>query len=186
MSRPRVPPTEDYISASSTPSYTSEYLTLLKAATATPPSRAALRNDVDQAAGSDPVYNVEELESLGVADIIDGVSFESPQLYESHFRHAELKTFREIELSEAPSIPTGGAVVDAKKERERRRITGVTPQAGGEEFISLSLTKRSETRMVDDGPHPESRLMREDDDLGEGDDGASCLMGSGFIRRLND
>jgi len=37
-----------------------------------------------------------------------------------------------------------------------------------DEYISLSLTTRDgEYR----GPHPESRLMREDDDLGEGDDG---------------
>jgi len=36
-----------------------------------------------------------------------------------------------------------------------------------EDYISLSLTKRDDEYL---GPHPESRLMREDDDLGEGDD----------------
>lgn len=37
-----------------------------------------------------------------------------------------------------------------------------------DEYISLSLTTRVDEYQ---GPHPESRLMREDDDLGEGDDG---------------
>lgn len=36
------------------------------------------------------------------------------------------------------------------------------------DFISLSVTRKEDLYQ---GPHPESRLMREDDDLGEGDDG---------------
>lgn len=43
--------------------------------------------------------------------------------------------------------------------------------SGEEDFISLSVTKRSE----DTGPHPESRLVREEDELGEGDDGTFYL-----------
>ena len=39
-----------------------------------------------------------------------------------------------------------------------------------DDFISLSVTKRD---TVPQGPHPESRLRREDDELGEGDDGMS-------------
>ena len=42
--------------------------------------------------------------------------------------------------------------------------------AGEEDFISLSVTRRDE---VSQGPHPESRLVREEDELGEGDDGRS-------------
>lgn len=38
--------------------------------------------------------------------------------------------------------------------------------SGEEDFISLSVTRRSE----DSGPHPDSRLVREEDELGEGDD----------------
>ena len=37
---------------------------------------------------------------------------------------------------------------------------------GEEDFISLSVTKRDEYA----GPHPESRLVREEDELGEGED----------------
>lgn len=43
-----------------------------------------------------------------------------------------------------------------------------------DDFISLSVTKRDASR--DQGPHPGSRLQREDDDLGEGDDGAYELL----------
>lgn len=40
-----------------------------------------------------------------------------------------------------------------------------------EGFISLSVARRDEYK----GPHPESRLVREEDELGEGDDGSSSL-----------
>jgi GC-rich sequence DNA-binding factor len=47
------------------------------------------------------------------------------------------------------------------------RTTGAA-SSRADEYISLSLTTRGDGYQ---GPHPESRLMREDDDLGEGDDG---------------
>lgn len=56
----------------------------------------------------------------------------------------------------------------AKEKRERLRAGKPSDATSGEDFISLSVTKRAEEWQ---GPHPESRLMREDDDLGEGDDG---------------
>ncbi|PPQ85156.1 hypothetical protein CVT25_004163 [Psilocybe cyanescens] len=61
-------------------------------------------------------------------------------------------------------IPSESSIQVAKEKRERLRKT----QANGEEdFISLSVTKRDEEPQ---GPHPESRLVREEDELGEGDD----------------
>lgn len=51
----------------------------------------------------------------------------------------------------------------------RHTKTTTTASTGEEDgFISLSVTRKEDTYQ---GPHPESRLMREDDDLGEGDDG---------------
>lgn len=38
--------------------------------------------------------------------------------------------------------------------------------SGEEDFISLSVARRDDYA----GPHPESRLVREEDELGEGDD----------------
>jgi GC-rich sequence DNA-binding factor len=62
------------------------------------------------------------------------------------------------------SIPSASSITAAKQRRERMRAA----PAESEDYISLSLTKRDD---VPQGPHPESRLMREDDELGEGDDG---------------
>ena len=63
------------------------------------------------------------------------------------------------------AIPSESSILNAKQKRERIRTT-VT--SNGEDYISLSVIKRSEESK---GPHPESRLMREEDELGEGDDG---------------
>lgn len=62
------------------------------------------------------------------------------------------------------AIPSSSAINAAKEKRDRLRKVG-KPE---EDFISLSLTKRQD---YSQGPHPESRLVREDDEMGEGDDG---------------
>jgi GC-rich sequence DNA-binding factor len=62
-------------------------------------------------------------------------------------------------------IPSESSIKVAKEKRERLRKVGA---AGEEDFISLSVSRRDE---VPQGPHPESRLVREEDELGEGDDG---------------
>lgn len=61
------------------------------------------------------------------------------------------------------SIPSASSVQAAKEKRERLRKND--PE---EDYISLSLTKRVD---FSQGPHPTSRLVREEDELGEGDDG---------------
>lgn len=63
-------------------------------------------------------------------------------------------------------IPLESTILAAKEKRERLRRTQPVPEDDG--FISLTVSRREEGYQ---GPHPESRLMREDDDLGEGDDG---------------
>ena len=65
------------------------------------------------------------------------------------------------------AIPSQSAVLAAKEKRERMRAAGPS-SSQADEYISLSLTTRADEYQ---GPHPESRLMREDDDLGQGDDG---------------
>jgi hypothetical protein len=67
-------------------------------------------------------------------------------------------------------IPLESSIKVAKERRERLRKTGVSHD---DDFISLSVVKRPEESQ---GPHPESRLMREEDELGEGDDGASVSV----------
>ena len=69
----------------------------------------------------------------------------------------------------APEIPSESSILAAKQKRERMRETKPLEEDG---FISLSVTRRDAEYK---GPHPESRLVREDDELGEGDDGAFGL-----------
>jgi GC-rich sequence DNA-binding factor len=60
--------------------------------------------------------------------------------------------------------------LNAKQKRERIRTTATS---NGEDYISLSVIKRSDESK---GPHPDSRLVREEDELGEGDDGAYSFI----------
>lgn len=60
-------------------------------------------------------------------------------------------------------IPSQSRITAAKERRERLRV-GTAEQ----EYISLSVTKQAD---ISHGPHPESRLMREEDEIGEGEDG---------------
>jgi GC-rich sequence DNA-binding factor len=52
--------------------------------------------------------------------------------------------------------------------KEKRQKLRQTEAIASDEFISLTVSKRGEEI---DEPHPESRLVREEDELGEGDDG---------------
>ncbi|KAH9841721.1 nineteen complex-related protein 2-domain-containing protein, partial [Rhodofomes roseus] len=74
-----------------------------------------------------------------------------------------------IDLSAEPeletAIPSASAVQVAKEKRERLRTLGTSNTS--EDYISLSVSKRSD---FSQGPHPESRLMREEDELGDADD----------------
>ncbi|RPD62638.1 GCFC-domain-containing protein [Lentinus tigrinus ALCF2SS1-7] len=60
------------------------------------------------------------------------------------------------------AIPSASSILAAKEKRDRLRKS-----TAGEDYISLSLTKRDD---FSQGPHPESRLMREEDELGDADD----------------
>lgn len=80
-----------------------------------------------------------------------------------------------FEENSAAFIPSESSIKVAKEKRERLRQTQVT---GEDDFISLSVTKRSDEPK---GPHPESRLVREEDELGEGDDGTLLFTCTFFI-----
>ncbi|OBZ68654.1 GC-rich sequence DNA-binding factor 2 [Grifola frondosa] len=74
-----------------------------------------------------------------------------------------------MEMESETIIPSESSVMVAKQKRERLRASG----ASGEDYISLSVSKRSD---FSQGPHPESRLMREDDELGDADDGMYTVL----------
>lgn len=72
------------------------------------------------------------------------------------------------ETENAASIPSESSIKVAKEKRDRLRKTG-----GEEDFISLSVSRRQD---FSEGPHPESRLVREEDELGEGEDGKASIF----------
>jgi GC-rich sequence DNA-binding factor len=67
------------------------------------------------------------------------------------------------------SIPTTAAITEAKERRERMRAEG--GGTGTDSFISLEVG-----RVVKSG---ESRLVREEDELGDGDEGKFILIDKG-------
>jgi GC-rich sequence DNA-binding factor len=72
--------------------------------------------------------------------------------------------FTDVDLDESATvIPSEASIKAAKERRDNRRKVGTT-----EDFISLTVTRKQDEYQ---GPHPESRLVREEDELGEGDDG---------------
>ncbi|KAG9315745.1 GCFC-domain-containing protein [Chiua virens] len=99
---------------------------------------------------------------VNVSMIVDEAAFEISELPGkiSASRHGALRSCSP-EGAETV-IPSQSRIVAAKERRERLR-TGTAEQ----EYISLTVTKRSD---VLEGPHPESRLVREEDEVGEGDD----------------
>ncbi|KAJ7021614.1 nineteen complex-related protein 2-domain-containing protein [Mycena alexandri] len=88
--------------------------------------------------------------SLDMGDISADISMQMVESIDAY----ESETF----------IPSESSIKVAKERRERLRATGV---ASEDDFISLSVVQGADESR---GPHPESRLMREEDELGEGDD----------------
>ncbi|KAG8934755.1 hypothetical protein FRC02_009336 [Tulasnella sp. 418] len=106
-------------------------------------------------------YNADELEAMGI----------NPNSAEA-FTSTPTGTM----ASGVKGIGTTDDVLEAKKKRERMRVIGApAAPSADDDFISLSETKKSYEYS---GPHPESRLMREEDDLGEGDDDMAEYTGA--------
>jgi GC-rich sequence DNA-binding factor len=65
------------------------------------------------------------------------------------------------------AIPALSSIAAAREKRTRLRAA----PGAADDYISLSLVQASDAPQS--GPHPDSRLVREEDELGEGDDGRS-------------
>jgi GC-rich sequence DNA-binding factor len=147
----RLPPTpaaETPTASSSTasPSYSREYLSELKAST---PSRAP-RATVPDAAEQD-----DDMDSSGLS------------------RVARDKYALKMAADTTAGIPDAAAIASAKMKRQAAVESSKHGGLGenGEDFISLG-GGRLVVHDGTDGPHPESRLMREEDEEDEGDEGA--------------
>ncbi|KAI9465519.1 GCFC-domain-containing protein [Lactarius psammicola] len=141
-----------------------------------PTSSRTLSSSVDQASlshptTSSPVYDEAHLNELKAStpsfrpsiSTGDDRDFDTPMI--SAPGDAVTESLADPDAG-GVAIPSQSYVLAAKEKRERLR-TSSPSSSHSEDYISLSLTKRNDEYL---GPHPESRLMREDDDLGEGDD----------------
>ncbi|CAE6458225.1 unnamed protein product [Rhizoctonia solani] len=138
----RMPETLEQASISNSgPVYDRAYLDQLKAATMSASPAPTPDADVEMTLGIDEADGAMVVDTGDVGDVFD---------------------------TQQTNIPLSSTVIDAKKKREQMRVTGKTNAPQQDEFISLSLIRRDEDTYQ--GPHPTSRLQREDDDLGEGDD----------------
>ncbi|GJE88491.1 hypothetical protein PsYK624_045740 [Phanerochaete sordida] len=133
-------PTSTPAKANGAPTYSAEYLSELKAST--PSSRLRLQEEDSISYDADVSLAADSLAQSSLASIVDLTG--------------------DVDMD--TNIPSSSTVQAAKEKRDRLRKVG---SAVDEDYISLSVTKSSD---MPQGPHPESRLMREDDELGEGDD----------------
>ncbi|CAG8622949.1 16265_t:CDS:2, partial [Acaulospora colombiana] len=146
-------------SRSEGPRYDASYLEELKASTnsARPP---ALRPGVDGAEpngmviDNDLTFDASEMEGAIIEEVVD-MPLVSQNPAADTMIHSE------------------SYVKSAREKRERLRKTGINDSEA--DYISLTVARKEE---FDSGPHPESRLMREDDDLGEGDDDDAAYTGA--------
>ncbi|EKM51607.1 uncharacterized protein PHACADRAFT_31439 [Phanerochaete carnosa HHB-10118-sp] len=133
-------PTSTPARTNGAPTYSAEYLSELKAST--PSTRPRLQDDDSISYDADVSLAADTLAQSSLASIVDLTG----------------------DADTEASILSSSAVQAAKEKRDRLRKMRTTAD---EDFISLSVTKHSD---IPQGPHPESRLMREEDELGEGDD----------------
>ncbi|OCF37062.1 GC-rich sequence DNA-binding factor [Kwoniella heveanensis BCC8398] len=128
-------------SSSASGMYSKEYLTQLKAST---PTRAPRTTEIE---------DEEDEEAMGP----DGLSSIARNKYASSI----------VEDTTA-GIPDATAIAAAKAKRHAA-LESQKHGGGEEDYISLGAGKIA-VYDGDQGPHPESRLMREEDDLGDGDE----------------
>uniref|UniRef100_V5EWI9 GCF C-terminal domain-containing protein n=2 Tax=Kalmanozyma brasiliensis (strain GHG001) TaxID=1365824 RepID=V5EWI9_KALBG len=82
------------------------------------------------------------------------------------------------------AIPSESVIRAAKEKRAKLRAAAANTTSSSEDFISLapfsksSALKKYDAMEIDDGPHPHSRLQREEDELGDGEDDFAEFTGA--------
>lgn len=123
------------------PSYSSDYLSQLKASTPTRGPRPPRVDDDD---------GIEEVDANGLSKL-------------ARDKYASVDT--------TEGIPDTAAIAAAKMKRQARVEISKHDAGNEEDYISLGGGKLIVHDGDDRGPHPESRLMREEDEGDEGDEG---------------
>lgn len=133
-----------------------------------PSSLGNLPSNLDQASissrsGGGPIYDQAYLSELKAQT--PGARASQPPAERHDVSMADvdpLEVNDTLGVSET-TIPSESSILAAKAKRDRLRNV----KHPDEDFISLFLTGQGDEYQ---GPHPESRLVREEDELGEGDD----------------
>lgn len=105
-------------------------------------------------------YSLEDLDALKQA------TRTSSELTQAKFGHLATATTSTTGEAEEELIPTDNAIAAAKMKRDIMRKSGATAQ----DFIALDNNNSGDLVLAGD-KGGESRLMREEDELGEGDEG---------------
>jgi GC-rich sequence DNA-binding factor len=125
----------------STPSYSSDYLSQLKASTPTRGPRPVTVDDDD---------DIQEVDANGLSKL-------------ARDKYASVDT--------TEGIPDTAAIAAAKMKRQARVESAKHDIGEAEDYIALGGGRLVVHDGEDKGPHPESRLMREEDEGEEGDEG---------------
>ncbi|SJX60807.1 uncharacterized protein SRS1_12033 [Sporisorium reilianum f. sp. reilianum] len=154
--------TETSSSGTSSNLYTSKYLEELRSSTPTSRSRAHSPAPLQQPTGpgtriDDPM--VTQTSRIALDDPADDTLARTK--FAADFAH--------------DGIPSESVIRAAKEKRAKLRAAA-SATSTSDDYISLapfsnsSALKRYDAMEVDDGPHPHSRLQREEDELGDGED----------------
>lgn len=139
-------------------SYSREYLSELKAST---PTRAP------RSGGQDEDEDIEGSELAGDIEMEDGTGIS---------RLARDKYASEGQKDSTAGIPDAAAVASARMKRQAKVESARHGDGEEEDYIALGGGKLIvRDGRVGDGPHPESRLMREEDEGEEYDEGESAV-----------
>ena len=85
-----------------------------------------------------------------------------------------------------PLIPTSSTINSARESRERLRAQGGRDNEEGDGYIGFEVVESGGTvRLGEKGKGRESRLVRDEDDLGDGDEGTSPASLSVILRLTN-
>ncbi|CEQ40115.1 SPOSA6832_01682 [Sporobolomyces salmonicolor] len=160
----------------STPSSTSRRLlrpTLVQSASSSSLANAAAPVPAEAAPSTRSVYSKEYLDELKAGQLVaprGGAVAEGAGEREGYDALTKSK-FGADQLDDSASIPTTNAIARAKARREEMRKAGLTgSQAGGDGFIPL------EVGFANKGG--DSRLVREEDEIGDGDEDMAAFTGA--------
>jgi GC-rich sequence DNA-binding factor len=88
----------------------------------------------------------------------------------SGLSNAAREKYGDVTLVDTTAGIPDEAHVAAAKAKRRAAVGQGGVQSGEEDFIALNEGK-GRLSLYEEGPHPESRLQREEDEEGDGDDG---------------